>query len=125
MRGFMLEAPGRVVCEIPQPQCGPGRVLVRPRAVGICGSDIHAYAACSRRWYAVGSGARDSRRSSGDREGFERSRSVTMLCWIRHQLRNMQNVPCRKPNVCEHLKVLGVCQRRFADYVAVNEEQVL
>ena len=31
------------VDDVPQPQAGPGQVLVRVRAVGLCGSDVHYY----------------------------------------------------------------------------------
>jgi threonine dehydrogenase-like Zn-dependent dehydrogenase len=43
MRAVVTSAPGRIELEDrPEPgQPGPGEVLVRPRAVGICGSDFH------------------------------------------------------------------------------------
>ena len=45
MRSIQLVAPRRLEeCEVPQPpEPGPGEVLVRVRAVGICGSDLHYY----------------------------------------------------------------------------------
>ncbi|MGE5597992.1 MAG: zinc-dependent alcohol dehydrogenase [Bacteroidota bacterium] len=45
MRSAVLSAPHRIdLAEIPTPAPGPGQVLVRLRAVGICGSDVHYYA---------------------------------------------------------------------------------
>lgn len=44
MRSAVLEAPGRIkLVEAPVPAPGRGEVLVRLRAVGICGSDVHYY----------------------------------------------------------------------------------
>lgn len=44
MRAAVLAAPGRIeVIETAVPEPGPGDVLVRVRACGICGSDLHFY----------------------------------------------------------------------------------
>ncbi|MDT7717955.1 MAG: L-iditol 2-dehydrogenase [Pseudonocardiales bacterium] len=44
MRTAVLREPGHVVIEQrPIPQAGPGEVLVRVSAVGVCGSDTHYY----------------------------------------------------------------------------------
>jgi 2-desacetyl-2-hydroxyethyl bacteriochlorophyllide A dehydrogenase len=50
MRAVRLPAPGHPVedAEVPMPQCGPGDVLVRVRAAGICHSDVHYRAGRSR-----------------------------------------------------------------------------
>ena len=41
MRAVVLRGPGRLeVADIPEPTLGPGQVLVRVRACGICGSDL-------------------------------------------------------------------------------------
>lgn len=50
MRAVRLPAPGHLVedAEIPMPRCGPGDVLVRVRAAGICHSDVHYRAGRSR-----------------------------------------------------------------------------
>jgi 2-desacetyl-2-hydroxyethyl bacteriochlorophyllide A dehydrogenase len=43
MRAVRLSAPGHPVqdADVPMPLCGPGDVLVRVRAAGICHSDVH------------------------------------------------------------------------------------
>lgn len=44
MRGVLQVAPRRVhVVELPRPQLEPGTAIVRVRASGICGSDLHGY----------------------------------------------------------------------------------
>jgi L-iditol 2-dehydrogenase len=44
MRAAVLREPGNVVIEErPVPRAGPGEVVVRVRAVGVCGSDTHYY----------------------------------------------------------------------------------
>jgi 2-desacetyl-2-hydroxyethyl bacteriochlorophyllide A dehydrogenase len=42
MRAIVTQAPERMVLtEVPTPEPGSGQVLVRPEAVGVCGSDYH------------------------------------------------------------------------------------
>ena len=43
MRAMVLEAPGRplVERELPEPEPGPGQLLVRVRACGVCRTDLH------------------------------------------------------------------------------------
>jgi alcohol dehydrogenase/L-iditol 2-dehydrogenase len=45
MRAVALVAPGevRLVDDWPEPECGPNDVVVRIRAVGLCGSDLSVY----------------------------------------------------------------------------------
>ena len=45
MRAVVTQAPGRAeLADVPAPSApGPGEVLVRPQAVGICGSDFHYF----------------------------------------------------------------------------------
>jgi threonine dehydrogenase-like Zn-dependent dehydrogenase len=42
MRAAVMRRRGLVVAEVPAPEPGPGEVLVRTLACGICGSDLHA-----------------------------------------------------------------------------------
>ncbi|MCL6635273.1 MAG: alcohol dehydrogenase catalytic domain-containing protein, partial [Peptococcaceae bacterium] len=43
MRAMVLEAPGRPLrlSEVPVPEPGPGQVLLRVRACGLCRTDLH------------------------------------------------------------------------------------
>lgn len=44
MKALVYRGPGRLAFEdVPVPEIADGEVLVRTRAVGICGSDLHAY----------------------------------------------------------------------------------
>ena len=44
MRALRLYAPRDMrVDDVPRPEPGPGEVLIRVRAVGVCGSDVHYY----------------------------------------------------------------------------------
>jgi threonine dehydrogenase-like Zn-dependent dehydrogenase len=44
MRALVYTGPNQMaLADVPQPQPGPGEVLVAVHAVGICGSDMHAY----------------------------------------------------------------------------------
>ncbi|MBC7289542.1 MAG: alcohol dehydrogenase catalytic domain-containing protein, partial [Armatimonadetes bacterium] len=44
MRAVVIQQPGTVsICDVAEPEVQPGWALVRPRLVGICGSDLHAY----------------------------------------------------------------------------------
>lgn len=45
MRALVIHRPGHaIVQDVQRPQLRAGWVLIRPRLVGICGSDLHAYA---------------------------------------------------------------------------------
>jgi alcohol dehydrogenase, propanol-preferring len=43
MKGMLLEAPGRPLrlAEVPRPEPGPGQILVKVRACGVCRTDLH------------------------------------------------------------------------------------
>jgi L-iditol 2-dehydrogenase len=115
------------LADLPEPKLGPGEVLVRVAACGICGSDVHGYDGSSGRRIppivmgheaagivaALGDGVTDF--AEGDRVTFD----STVYCGI--------CVPCRRGeiNLCDNRQVLGVScadYRRagaFAEYVAV------
>ena len=42
MRAAVMRNQRLVVADVPRPEPGPGEVLVRTLACGICGSDLHA-----------------------------------------------------------------------------------
>src|SRR5437870_5260098 len=115
------------IADLPEPTPGPGEVLVRVAACGICGSDVHGYDGSSGRRIppivmgheaagriaAVGAGVKGF--ATGDRVTFD----STIYCGVCG--------PCRRGevNLCDNRQVLGVScadYRRagaFAEYVAV------
>jgi len=115
------------IADVPEPTPGPGEVLVRVAACGICGSDVHGYDGSSGRRIppivmgheaagriaAVGPGVKGFR--EGDRVTFD----STVYCGACR--------PCRRGevNLCDNRQVLGVScpdYRRagaFAEYVVV------
>ncbi len=117
------------VADFPQPQPGPGEVLIRVAACGICGSDVHGYDGTSGRRIppivmgheaagtvtAIGSAV--SKFKPGDRVTFD----STVYCG--------ECVFCRRGevNLCDNREVIGVScgdYRRhgaFAEYIAVPE----
>jgi len=113
--------------EMPEPEIGPGDVLVRVRACGICGSDIHGFDGSSGRRIppivmgheaggeVVRAGADVTDLQPGDRVTFD-STVYCSRCF--YCLRG-------EVNLCEHRQVLGVSPgtyRRhgaFAELVAV------
>jgi L-iditol 2-dehydrogenase len=117
------------LADFPQPQPGPGEVLIRVAACGICGSDVHGYDGASGRRIppivmgheaagrvsATGPGV--TRFKTGDRVTFD----STVYCG--------DCVFCRRGemNLCDRREVIGVScgdYRRhgaFAEYIAVPE----
>lgn len=115
------------IADLPKPAPGPGEVLVRVAACGICGSDVHGYDGSSGRRIppivmgheaagtvaALGSGVKNL--SEGDRVTFD----STIYCGACG--------PCSRGNVnlCDNRQVLGVScgdYRRagaFAEFVLV------
>jgi L-iditol 2-dehydrogenase len=117
------------VVEFPEPQIGPDDLLVRVKACGICGSDIHGYDGSTGRRLpplvmgheaagvveAIGSGVKSFK--PGDRVTFD----STIYCG--HCFFCLRG----QANLCDNRQVLGVSPgeyRRhgaFAEYVAVPE----
>jgi L-iditol 2-dehydrogenase len=117
------------IAEMPEPQIGPEELLVRVRACGICGSDVHGYDGSSGRRIppivmgheaagevtAVGSAVKGF--APGDRVTFD-STVYCGKCYF-----------CRRgePNLCDDRQVLGVScgdYRRhgaFAEFVSVPQ----
>jgi 2-desacetyl-2-hydroxyethyl bacteriochlorophyllide A dehydrogenase len=112
MKNVRLEAPGRLALfESPPPDApGPGEALVRVLRVGVCGTDLHAFAGNQPFFsyprilghelgvevIAVGAGVANVR--PGDR------------CAVEPYLNCQTCIACRrgKPNCCADLRVLGV-----------------
>jgi L-iditol 2-dehydrogenase len=130
MKGLLLKQYMDLeVTDLPKPEIGPGDVLVRVRACGICGSDVHGLDGSTGRRIpplvmgheAAGVIAEAGRNvkqwKPGDRVTFD----STVSCGHCHF--------CRRGdiNLCDNRQVLGVScgdYRRngaFAEYVAVPE----
>jgi L-iditol 2-dehydrogenase len=115
------------IADLPEPKPGPGEILVRVAACGICGSDVHGYDGSSGRRIppivmgheaagriaVIGEGVKGF--AAGDRVTFD----STIYCGACS--------PCRRGevNLCDNRQVLGVScadYRRagaFAEYVVV------
>lgn len=113
--------------EVPRPEVGPDEVLVRVKACGICGSDVHGYDGTSGRRIPpiimgheasgeiaeVGSAVRDWR--PGERVTFDSTVYCGKCDYCRDGL----------VNLCTHRRVLGVScgeyrqHGAFAEYVTV------
>ncbi len=120
------------VVDVPKPDPGPGEVLVRVRACGICGSDVHGYDGSTGRRIppvimgheasgvvaATGAGVRDFH--EGDRVTFDSMVSCGKCDFCRRG----------EANLCDRRQVLGVSctefqrQGAFAEYVVVPEHIV-
>jgi L-iditol 2-dehydrogenase len=115
------------VVDVPAPNPGPDEVLVRVKACGICGSDVHGYDGSSGRRIppivmgheAAGTVAAIGSEVSGIQEGDRVTFDSTIYCG--------SCAYCRKGevNLCDRRQVLGVSTseyRRagaFAEYVLV------
>ncbi len=117
------------ITELPSPTPGPGEILVRVAACGICGSDVHGYDGSSGRRIppivmgheaagtvaALGAGVQQF--SAGDRVTFDSTVSCGACDYCQRG----------EINLCDHREVLGVScgdYRRagaFAEYIAVPE----
>ncbi|MCE5249635.1 galactitol-1-phosphate 5-dehydrogenase [bacterium] len=133
MKALVLEEYNRLVYkEIPKPSVGPGDVLIKVKACGICGSDVHGMDGSTGRRIPplimgheasgvveeTGKNVKDF--TPGDRVTFD----STIYCGVCHF--------CRQGliNLCDNRRVLGVSCREyrqhgaFAEYVAVPEHIV-
>ena len=130
MKALVLRQPNRFeIVDAPRPEIGPGDVLVRVRACGICGSDVHGMDGSTGRrrppiimgHEAAGvveaAGAAVAKWSPGRRVTFD-STVYCGRCWH-----------CRRGeiNLCDSRQVLGVScddyrrQGAMAEYVAVPQ----
>lgn len=124
MKALLLTAPSRLeYTDAPDPQPGPGEVLLRIRACGICGSDIHGWDGSSGRRNpplimgheaagevaAVGPGVTGWK--SGDRATFD----STIYCG--------ECAHCREGqvNLCETRRVVGVSTAEYKQHGAFAE----
>src|SRR5271163_2114676 len=103
------------IADIPTPSPGPGELLIRVRACGICGSDIHGYDGSTGRRIpplvmgheaagtVAGVGAGVTGFAEGDRVTFD----STIFCGACNN--------CRRGdvNLCDNRQVLGVSCTEF------------
>ncbi len=128
MKALLLTAYKQMeVADFPLPTFGPDEVLVRVRACGICGSDVHGFDGSTGRRVpplvmgheAAGTVAQAGSNVSDLREGDRVTFDSTVSCNHCFYCRRGQ------VNLCDHRQVLGVSTgeyRRhgaFAEYVAV------
>ncbi len=115
-----FKTPGRVeLRQEPLPQPGPGQVLVRVRACGICGSDMAWWRAVDRDWHRRGHEYAGEVAAMG--EGVEDLAPGQLIAGI-------GSVPCgrcrncsrRLPQFC--LSPRGAGAAAFADYVVLARE---
>ena len=128
MEALVCLEPGRLeLANLPPPQRGSADVLVRPRCVGICGTDYHIfegkhpflkYPRVMGHELAVEvvEAAADSGVSVGE------------ICVVNPYLSCGNCIACRmdRPNCCVHLSVLGVHQDGgMADLIAVPRQNLI
>jgi L-iditol 2-dehydrogenase len=120
------------IVDLPEPVPGPGEVLVRVAACGICGSDIHGYDGSTGRRIppiVMGHEAAGTVCAWGEGvTGFANADRVTFDSTVYCG----SCIPCLRGevNLCEHRQVLGVSctdyhrPGAFAEYVAVPSHAV-
>src|SRR2546430_17536324 len=115
------------IADLPEPTPGPGEVLVRVAACGICGSDVHGYDGSSGRRIppivmgheAAGRIAAAGAGGKAFREGGRATFASTIYCGA------CGPCPRGEVNFCDNRQVLGVSRsdyrraRAFAAYVVV------
>jgi len=128
MKALLLTAPSRLeLAEVPEPRPADDEVLVRVRACGICGSDIHGWDGSTGRrrpplimgHEASGEIAAVGAKVTGWQQGDRVTFDSTISCG--------QCGPCRSGhiNLCENRRVLGVApveyrqDGAFAEYVTL------
>ena len=130
MKALLLEEYKKLsVTDMPEPKFGPNEVLIKIKACGICGSDIHGFDGSSGRrvpplimgheasGIVAKTGSEISKVKEGDRVTFDSMISCSN-CYFCNQ---------NQMNLCENRKVLGVsCEDYrqhgcFAEYTVVPE----
>lgn len=118
MRTVVLEQPGRLALrDVGRPAVEPGRVLVRIRRVGVCGTDFHAVEGVQPFFTYP-------RILGHELAGEVDGRPVAILPYL--ECGRCQACRRGKTNCCEHLSVFGVHQDGgMAQWLAVPEDHVL
>ena len=128
MKALLLTAPSQLgLAEFPYPQPAAGEVLVRVRACGICGSDIHGWDGSTGRRrppLIMGHEAAGEIAAVGPQvEGWKTGERVTFDSTISCG----QCAYCRagQVNLCDHRRVLGVAPAEYRQHGAFAEYVVL
>lgn len=124
MKAALLRSPGQLeIVDLPRPQPGPGQALVRVRAAGICGSDVHAFRGSSAfQVYPATMGHEVAGEVVAVAEGVNSPRPGEHVV-LDPMIRCGHCYPCRlgRYNCCTTLQVMGVhTDGGFAEYLAVE-----
>lgn len=124
MKALLLTAPSKLeLVDFPEPQPAPDEVLVRIRACGICGSDIHGWDGSSGRrnpplimgheasGEIVATGPRVTSWRAGDRVTFDSMISCGACRFCREG----------QTNLCENRRVVGVSPAEYKQHGAFAE----
>ncbi len=118
---YVAEPHSLEIREMPMPKPGQGEALVRVRAGGICGSDMHIHHGTNplaKYPRIIGTSSRERSGPSGRGAGLQHR--GPRGGGPGHKLRHMLRVFHRPLNVCENLEVFGVHRHGgFAEYVAL------
>lgn len=110
MKCLVLKKPGELVVEeAPRPEPGPGEVLLRVGAVGICGSDVHSYLGQHPFVrYPVIPGHEFAGEIMATGDGVDGALAGRHAC-VEPSLNCGECGPCRtgRYNICENLRVMG------------------
>lgn len=127
MKGYALFAPGDIrLTEWPIPEIGDDEILVKVAAVGICGSDVHAYHGhqpsmvypCIIGHEISGTVVRKGERAAGISVGDHVILDPVIRCG------ECPTCLAGKPNICVNLQVLGVhVHGGLAEYVKAQAYQ--
>jgi D-arabinitol dehydrogenase (NADP+) len=127
VRAVVIAAPGRVaVEEVAVPSPGPGDVLIRVRAAGICGTDLHILDGEYEAHYPIVPGHEFSGEVAALGAGVE-GLSVGDRVTADPNIPCERCIPCRRneQNQCARHAAVGVTRDgAFAEYVSVPERVV-
>ncbi len=127
MKAFVIRAPGvHALEQIPEPQPGPGEVLLRVRMIGFCGTDLSSFKGSNALvsyprvpGHEIAATVEDPRGAPGLHAG----QDVTLMPYANCG----ECTACRagRPNACRNNRTLGV-QREGAltEYIAVPAEKI-
>lgn len=127
MKAACIEQPGQgVVTDVPVPVPGANDVLIKVRAAGICGTDLHIFKGEYEATYPIIPGHEFSGEVAAVGENVQNFK-------VGDRVTADPNIPCNccaycqrnEPNQCKNLKAIGVTQSGgFSEYVIAPEGNV-